>query len=307
MSVPRKPSTSALSTGAEVVQLHVSEVPEGVSEEELVAAKQRAEERDLNGWVNWLARPEKKVAIIGYTPTRDEAPWADPTFEKWACNNLHLHLRPDQQWDRLYDLHDYKTIASDKPHEAFLRQCAKPVFVWQPRPEWPTSVAFPKAAVLESFGNYFTNSISWMIAAAILEGATEIHIYGVDLAQGTEYAAQRPSCEHMLGIAQGRGIKVFIPPTSDLLKTGALYGADDDSFIYAKMTARQEELQGRLNMLQNQHGQIGNQIHQILGALEDVRYWRGVWVNPRANRDGSAKVVESNGDGKPIEAPAVGA
>lgn len=309
MNVRNRPSTTfASSSGAEVVLLNVhsdSEVspPVEVSAEEIAVAKARAEERDLNGWVNWLARPEKKIAIIGYTPTREEAPWADPTFERWACNNLHLHLRPDQPWDRLYDLHDYKTIVSDKPHEAFLRTCDKPLYVWQPRPEWPASIAYPKETVLESFGNYFTNSISWMVAHAILEGVTELHIYGVDLAQGTEYAAQRPSCEHMLGIAQGRGVKVFIPQTSDLLKTGALYGADDDSFIYAKMQSREKELTGRLNAAQQQMAQLQAQSHQMAGALEDVRYWRGVWTNPRGQRDGQ---VESD-QAKPVEAPLTGA
>lgn len=309
MSTTRTPSTtSAASTGAEVVAIHGSPVdaPTAVSDEEIAVAKARAVERDLDGWVNWLARPEKKVAIIGFTATRDEAPWSDPTFEKWACNNLHMHLRPDQKWDRLYDLHDYKTISSDKPHEAFLRTCDKPVYVWEPRPEWPTSIAYPKDAVLASFGTYQTNSISWMIGAAILEGVTELHIYGVDLAQGTEYSQQRPSCEHMIGIAQGRGVKIHIPLTSDLLKTGALYGVDDDSFIWAKMTAREKELAGRINIAQQQINQLQAQAHQMTGALEDVRYWRGVWSNPRANRDGSPK-VESNGDGKPAEAPAVGA
>lgn len=305
MTATRRPdTTSDASTGAEVVSLPVPAPPEPTPEE-IEVAKARAEERDLGGWVNWLARPEKKIAIIGFTPTRDEAPWADPTFEKWACNNLHLHLRPDQPWDRLYDLHDYKTISSDKAHEAFLRTCDKPVFVWQPRPEWPASVEFPKQDVLDSFGNYFTNSISWMVAHAILEGVTELHIYGVDLAQGTEYANQRPSCEHMLGVAQGRGVKIFIPQTSDLLKTGALYGVDDDSFIYAKMTAREKELTGRINGTQQQIAQMQAQVHQMAGALEDVRYWRGVWSNPRAERDGSAKV--ESGETKPVEAPSVGA
>lgn len=309
----RKPSSTAdTSTGAAVVAIHpnTEDVPVAPTAEEIAVAKQRAEERDLNGWVNWLARPEKKIAIIGFTGSRDEAPWGDPTFEKWTCNNLHMHLRPDQPWDRLYDLHDYNTISSDKQHEAFLRTTEKPVVVWNPREEWPAATAFPKDQVLESFGRYFNNSISWMIAAAILEGVTELHIYGVDMAQGGdaqgngEYARQRPSCEWMVGMAQGRGIKVFIPATSDLMKVSALYGLEDDSPLYAKLSAREKELAGRQNQLQNQLNQGQIQLAQIMGALENTRYFREVWTNPRGTRDGN---VESNGDGKPAEAPAVGA
>lgn len=308
----RKPSTtSTSSTGAEVVAIRpdVADTPVEPSAAEIEAAKTRAQERDLSGWVNWLARPEKKIAIIGFTSSRDEAPWGQPGWEIWTCNNLHAHLRPDQQWDRLYDLHDYKTISGDKAHEAFLRTCEKPVVVWNPLPEWPSATAFPKDQALASFGRYFNNSISWMIAAAILEGVTELHIYGVDMAQGGdangngEYARQRPSCEWMVGMAQGRGIKVFIPETSDLMKVSALYGVDDDSPLYAKLSAREKELAGRQAQLQNQLNQGQIQLAQIMGALENTRYFRSVWTNPRGTRD----EVPSNGDGKPAEAPAVGA
>lgn len=304
----RKPSTtSTSSTGAEVVSIRpdsgVSVSGDDsaieVSAEEVEVARARAQSRDLDGWVHWLARPEKKIAIIGFTDSRNEAPWADPSFEKWTCNNLHAHLRPDQPWDRLYDLHDYKTIASDKPHEQFLRTTDKPVVVWQPRPEWPTAAAFPKDQALEAFGRYFNNSISWMIAAALLEGVTELHIYGVDMAQGGdangngEYARQRPSCEWMVGMAQGRGVKIFIPPTSDLLKVSALYGLEDDSPLYVKLSQREKELAGRQAQLQNQLNQGQIQLAQIMGALENTRYFRSVWTNPRGTRDGStAQEVE---------------
>lgn len=273
-----------------------------LSEEELVAAKQRAQERDLDGWVNWLARPEKKIAIVGFTPSRNEAPWDDPSFEKWTCNNLHMHLKPEQKWDRLYDLHSLEQVRSDKQHEAFLRQTDKPVVVWKPQPEWPTAKPFPREQVLQSFGRYFNNSISWMVAAALLEGVTELHIYGVDMAQGGdnsgngEYARQRPSCEWMIGVAQGRGVKIHIPATSDLLKIGALYGVEDDSPLWNKMTSRERELGERLNILQQQNAQITAQINQLSGALEDVRYWRTVWTNPRGDREQ-----------KPAEVPAQGA
>jgi hypothetical protein len=277
--------------------------PDQPTEEEVAEARARAKSRNLEGWVNWLARPEKKIAIIGFTMSRDEAPWGDPTWEIWVCNNLALHLRPDQPFHRIYDLHDYNTISSDKPHEAYLRTAKQPVVVWQPRPEWPTSMAFPKDDVTGAFGRYFSNSISWMIAHAILEGATDIHVYGVDMAQGTEYAAQRPSCEYFLGLAAGRGINVYIPPTSDLLKVAAMYGVEDDSALRVKLQQREKELNDRAQMLAQQAQQIRDHQNQVAGALENTRYFRSVWINPAANRDGSAKDVQSD-QAKPAEAPA---
>lgn len=244
-------------------------------------------ERDLMTWVNWLARPTRKIAIIGFTNTKDDAPWDDPDWEVWICNDLHK-ICPDK-WDRLYDLHTYKEIAEKKDHEAFLRTTKKPVYVFEPRPEWPTATPFPKVDVNNVFGRYFTNSISWMTAHAILEGATDIGVWGVDLATGTEYAAQRPSCEFFLGWAAGRGINVYVPPASDLLKIAYQYGAEDDSPVRAKWESREKELSERLGQMQAQYNQMQAQMNQLMGALEQVRYDKGVWLSPSANRDGTPK------------------
>lgn len=284
----RKPfSTASASTGAEVVALPTAG---SISEDEVLAAKQRAKERDLEGWVNWLARPEKKIAIVGFTKSRELAPWDDPSFNIWICNNL-WRFCPDK-WHRLYDLHDVESIRSDREHEAYLRTTAKPVIVWNPRPEWPASEAYPKEAITASMGRYFSNSISWMVAHAIYEGATEIHVYGVDMAQGGggaagEYASQRPSCEYFLGLAAGRGVKVYVPPQSDLLKVSAMYGVESDSALRIKLEEREKELAERMNQLQGQRGQLEAQLNQIAGALENTKYFKTVWTNPRGQRDGA--------------------
>lgn len=227
----------------------------------------------------------RKICIVGFTRTRSEAPWDDPTWEVWGINNLHKY-EPNHTKARLwFDLHDFTTIAQDAVHEAWLRTAPMPVVVWQPRPEWPSSVAFPKDAVLERFKRrYFTNSITWMVALAIMEGATHISIVGVDMAQSTEYSAQRPSCEWIIGVAEGLGIEVYIPPASDLLKTAALYGVDDDSALRTKLLDRKAELEGRLREAEQQHHAAGAAMLQLRGALEDVNYWLHVWMMPEVKR-----------------------
>ncbi len=262
------------------------------------------------------SRPEKKIAIVGFTYSRELTPWDDPTWLKWPCNNLWRFL--PNTWDRLFDLHDHETINADEDHVKFLRGEEvtkpdgtktkigdKPVLVWKPTVDWPTAYAYPKDAILETFkhlsgGRYLTNSISWMIAMAIAEGATHIAIYGVDMAQGTEYAAQRPSCEYWLGIAEGAGIKVYLPETSDLLKCGSLYGAEDDTFLFTKTKDREKELKARLAALAQQQQMVSQQgqefrdaQNQLMGALETTAYFRTVMTNPRASRDGSAKDAPS--------------
>ena len=295
----------------------------------------------------------KKIAIVGYTASKSEAPWGVDGWEIWVVNNLWKHC-PDK-WHRLYDLHPMKEIVKDREHDAFLQGQpqkhitgsdialgTRPVYTFAPLPEWKTAQKFPRETINDALGRYFTNSISWMIAHALMEmkaeaevfataglehfkeeasapaarklyettelGLTialqndymarcELHVYGVDLATGGEYSAQRPSCEWMLGIAQGMGVKLHIPLSSDLLKLASMYGAEDDSALYAKIKERIKELGGRGQQLDQGIDQQRIARAQIQGALETTQYFESVWCNPRANRDGTPKELV-NGNGK---------
>lgn len=183
-----------------------------------------------------------KVAIVGFAPSRDQAPYNNPDFEIWSVNNLHRFI---PRTDRVFQLHQRSEWEVDdlhgfpgKKHLEWLKTCGIPVYTIEKYPDIPTSIKFPLDELIEEFGiprqkgktkdAYFTNSISFMIALAIYEGFKEIHIYGVDMAVLSEYNEQRPSCEYYLGIAKGRGIDVYLPVESDLLKTRFIYGYEDE-------------------------------------------------------------------------------
>jgi len=173
----------------------------------------------------------KRVCIVGFSGTRGDAPYADPDMEIWGLNDI-FEVIP--RCDRLFQVHQrgevetHTTRTEGKPHPERLRELTCPIIMGETWPELPNSVAYPLARVIARLGgsisDYFTNTISYMIALAIAEGYREIHVYGVDMAVGSEYESQRPSCEYFLGLAVGRGIKVVIPPGSDLLKTRFRYG-----------------------------------------------------------------------------------
>lgn len=229
---------------------------------------------------------ERKVAIIGYTDSRHDAPYGEPGWEMWGLNNLHTQIDPTimGSFTRWYDLHDRKVIESDETHLAWLRQGVLPTYVWNPDPSWPTAVEFPRQQLLDQFGRYFTNSISWMIAHAIMEGATTIGVWGVDMAQSSEYAAQRPSCEYFLGLAAGLGIEVVIADTSDLLKSAVLYG-ESDGGLRAKLESRSQELGARIDQVRAEIDRLQSGLFQLTGAKESNDYIMGVWTQPAARRD----------------------
>lgn len=92
--------------------------------------------------------------------------------------------------------------------------------------EIPSSMPFPLEEVVKRFGYpYFTNTICYMIAYALLQGAKEIELFGVNQAGSHEYSEERPGVEYWLGIAIGMGVKVIINGNqSQLLKYKGRYG-----------------------------------------------------------------------------------
>ena len=88
----------------------------------------------------------------------------------------------------------------------------------------PNSIEFP---LDKMHLKYCECSIVYMIVYAILEGATEIDMYGVVLEVGDEYTVQRKSVEYWIGYARGKGIEVTINEPTKLCKgERGLYGYD---------------------------------------------------------------------------------
>jgi hypothetical protein len=230
------------------------------------------------------------VYIVGFAPSWPDTPWDDPNAHYWGMNALHK-LAGEKRWDAWFQLHDIETShPQDKDeHLQWLAQSNVPVWMWAEQIEkypLPNAVPYPREAMVAKYGKYFTNTVSWMTALAIEQGYKKIGIYGVDMAQDSEYQSQRPSCEYFIGLARGLGIEVEIPRTSDLLKNPFLYGYDDGGEFLAKMRARLKELQERRAEMERQRNHAHEAALQIAGAMEDVQYWIRVWSQQEAIKHG---------------------
>lgn len=196
-----------------------------------------------------MERPEKRIAIVGTAPTYIETPWDDPTLEVWALNDMHvLNIPRASRWfdlhplDKMYfhdrtkaKLHSHQVPAGffvrPKGHLEWLAQQTIPVYLQQAHPSIPASVTFPREAIEAKFGANFASSPAWMIGLALLEGVTELHIYGIHLATEWEYLRQKPNMTFLLGLAAGLGVKVVIPKGAPLLKESHRYAYEDDPDI----------------------------------------------------------------------------
>jgi hypothetical protein len=93
----------------------------------------------------------------------------------------------------------------------------------------PTSIEYPLDKVVQELrSDNFTNGIDYMLAYATYCGVfTDIDLYGINMAMGSEYEWEKPGCDFWLGVMKGRGIRVDVKSTITLLlkpRDGMLYG-----------------------------------------------------------------------------------
>lgn len=234
------------------------------------------------------APPRKtKVAVLGFTDSWKLAPFNDPEFEIWGLNELYQFI---PRWDRWFDIHARGIYENDRnrvhDHILKLRAMTCPIYMQQHWDDIPNSVPYPLQEIAKAFPNpcpdarpYLTNSITYMILLALLEGFQELHVYGVDMAHDTEYSFQKPSCEWAVGIVQGKGIKLYIPHESDLIKTNFLYGFEADAAhaFDRKLAARKSEMDRKIAELDQQIANLNEARAQYRGAVQDTEHIMKNW------------------------------
>ena len=240
-------------------------------------------------------RTKNKVCIVGCADTKHMTPFDKPEeFEFWGVNNLFLTLpgRPFSRWFEIHQItnEDGKWLRRGNPEfrgqpvEDYLKSLGQlpfPVYMQNANPLVPNAAQYPLAEIISEFGTYFTNTISWEIALAIYEGFEEIRVYGVDMAVDTEWHHQRPSCEYFLGVAQGRGIKLWMPDACDLLKTRFLYGFQEREALAfeEKMNNVKNTIKQKRQQTIQQKAMLQKQEDQYTGALLATDEMYKVWKN----------------------------
>ena len=218
----------------------------------------------------------KRVAFYGFIEDslQDFAAYAKkhPDAEVWGFNaSQRLADWSYPRYSRWYELHAIPKLAEDLP---WLAKADCPVVMQQVHPDVPRSIAYPlDAAKRLLFYPYFTNTITFMLAHAILDGFEEIALFGIDMAirmgdGPSGLSEQRPSVEYALGIARGRGISICIPDSCDLLKTNVLYGYEEhvDS-LRTRMRRRREALERGMSYHENSAASYRGALMELDGDL----------------------------------------
>ena len=260
-----------------------------------------------------------RIALIGSAPSSvNLAPFKDRSYDQflggkpaplyppsdviaedweiWACSpGAYGQV---QRCTRFFEVHRWEPGQPwfSPEYVEFLKNFRGPVYTGQPVPDIKNHAVYPIERVESEFSSYFlTSSLSLMCALAILEiedyrkahpehnhSEDVIAFYGVDMAAHEEYGYQRAGCQHFILEAMNRGIGIYVPPESDLLRPMPVYGLCEWDHNYIKLTARARELNTRLQRAQQQV-QTGSQELQFLqGARDDLDYMSNTWTSKYA-------------------------
>lgn len=231
-----------------------------------------------------------KVAIVGTAPTsRMMAPFADPAWDIWACSAGNMNALPRVNiWFEMHAIIEMmapKSRAMAEPFYAWLKEKSDNgtfnVVMLELNPYVPKALPYPRDEMIALFGrNWFTSSVAYMMAVAIARGASEIALFGIDMAATQEhYEAQRAGCTRFIEIAEERGIKVHIPFESSLKNAVPMYGYWEGTPFGRRVNAVTEQVQDTLTALNAQLAATQRQMDHFAGALEQLRYFQRTWTD----------------------------
>jgi hypothetical protein len=220
-----------------------------------------------------------KIAIVGTAPSsRTLAPFSDPDWQIWGTGPASKDvLRRIDTW---FEMHPLDFFEKERMFEYLAWIATLPrLFLIKESAEHPNGTVYPLEQMKAEFGTlFFSSSVAYMMALAIMEKPEAIGIYGIDMATDDEYAQQKSGCHYFINEARKRGIEVIIPPESDLIETGGLYGYRQDSPMYRKLEVRRAELSKRIASASATITRQTQELHTMQGALQDVDYIMRTWV-----------------------------
>ncbi len=231
-----------------------------------------------------MSKP-RTVAIVGFAPSWQQAPWTDKSIERWSLNEGHLMMPAVDRWFQMHPRWCWEKNMRDGQYMEWARGKTegitnplndKPIYMLEAYADIPTAVKYPLTHICERFWPddppYLTSTFAYMLALAIDEGFEAIQVWGVDLSTDEEYGYQRAGAEYLIGLARGMGIKVTVPVNCPMLKS-PLYGFYEPDDAQLVFTA--EMLEHRLGELNKARVEHLAHLNATEGSIQEITQWRG--------------------------------
>jgi len=155
-----------------------------------------------------------KIAVLAKGPSLQA--FSGEFDQVWGLNQL----ARSHDLDKLFVMDDLKSRMPywDAELPEWLKTYDRPIVTSRAYPEWPTAERYPVEDVAQHFGiplglSYYS-SVDYMIALAVYQGVTELHLFGVDCSDPKREETVRVGIGLWIGVAMGRGVRVVTYPGS---------------------------------------------------------------------------------------------
>lgn len=204
-----------------------------------------------------------KIALVGGSQSNKEAPFDDDSWQIWVLGNQ-IDQYVNKRIDRIFEIHE-NIDHFDKRYPKYLVDLNVPMVVSKSFPiSCDHAIEFDYDEASKLIGENFSSSVAVMMAQAILDGATTIGIWGVNMALDEhEYFYQRPAMEQWIGYAKGLGIKIIIHESSPLGYTTFREGAHWPT-CEAKQYITESEFDDMIDIHSKACEQLQSEIEQLL-------------------------------------------
>lgn len=220
-----------------------------------------------------------KIAVVGSAPSSVSlAPYSDPSWTIFGCSPAGVPaIKRCDEWFELHHWTGPNRFPTD--YLMFMAMFKGPVWMIEKRPEISKSINLDLTLHKKEFGPYFfTSTIAYMLAEAILREPKEIGIFGVDMQASGEYEHQRPGCHYFIQEAERRGIKVTVPPESDIIQPPPFYGFCEADPKWQKMLSKSKELKQRIANAKETARASELHAAKLEGADQMLEYFRRTWA-----------------------------
>ena len=228
-----------------------------------------------------------KVGIVGTCPSsRFLAVDLPPDWEVWVCSPGNDDFPRISWW---FELHGDLDFPCERgywnEYLTWLNLQTFPIYA-QRLDLIPKATEFPYKRLVEEFGPYFfTSQPAWMMALAISEKATDIALFGLDMAAKSEYHHQKPAIHHFSVIAEQRGIRVMSPPESEVMTAPPLYGYSYNTPMGRKLRVREYEVKAELAKLDSEIRTLELKRQHFRGVLDENDWTQQTWTGGVGNDD----------------------
>ena len=253
----------------------------------------------------------KKIAILGTTPSRKEAPIDDPEWEIWTVGP---GGKDSHRWERLFEIHttwpedfkDYLNELSKSKEKIYtVVPMKEQIQTWAQghgkdekwlkktiKGDWSSNVVINRESLFEKYRRmWFSSSISYCVALAIEEGATDIGCFGIDLESGEEYISQYAGCAYFLDLARLSGINLHIPNGSGLLRDLSPYPDRYETHLALTFEKKKKWLNDLLSRAEPENEAVKRELYRTEGV---VMAMRELTAPPERIADAEKRLLEFN-------------